>query len=175
MAGVGTFPSQMSSACLLDVIRNLLVISEQNSTVRPACCTLLGEACLNLLVELVEAYLHVVMALLTLRRIPSISTPPVSSVNPMMLFLCTHKWVCHAWAQHTVSSLLSFARGRAILTGSVKTLHVLVVADWEYVDIWLNDSKLMYPITSVLGDVLFDHSMSCNWISGWLWKWLLNL
>lgn len=75
-------PKSTFPACLLDVIRNLLVISEQNSTVGPACCTLWGEACLNLLGALVEAYLHIVMALLTLRRIPSISTPPVSSVNP---------------------------------------------------------------------------------------------
>lgn len=99
-------------------------------------------ACLNLPVGLVEAYLRTVMALLTLRRIPSISTPPVSSVNPMMLFFfSTHKWVCRAWAQHTISNLLSFACKRADSNWFGQDLHATVVADWEYAHIWLNDNK----------------------------------
>lgn len=164
------------SSLFIGLIWNLLVVSEQNSTVGPAYCTLSGEACLNLPVGSVEAHLHTIMALLTLRRIPSISTPPVSSLNPMMLLLGTHKWVCRAWAQHTVSSLLSCAYRRITLNGPVSTLHVPVVPDWEYFRAWLNYNKLLNLLSvSAPGAALFDHNMRCDWISCWLWKWLLHL
>lgn len=76
-------------------------------------------ACLSLPVGLAEAYLHSVMALLTLRRIPSVSAPPVSSVNPMMLF-CTHKRVSRALLQPRIWNLPSFAVKRVIQSGSAR-------------------------------------------------------
>lgn len=146
MADLWAFLSQMSSAntSSLSIGRNqesaCHFTAKFHRSSRPPHAFRWGTcaACLNLPVGLVEAYLRAVMALLTLRRIPSISTPPVSSVNPMMLFFfCTHKWVCRAWAQHSIIAnvimeyniCFPFLLKGAILIGSGKTLHATVVAD----------------------------------------------
>lgn len=71
---------------------NIVVVSEENITIRPptsgwGTCS----ACLSLpaTAGLVETHLYSAMALLTLHRLPSISTAPVSSVIHMLC--CTHK------------------------------------------------------------------------------------
>ena len=76
----------------------ICVISGTNTSIGPAPRHTFGwdtcRACLSLPAKagLVETYLHCAMALLTLHRLPSISTAPVSSDgHPLLALLCTNK------------------------------------------------------------------------------------
>lgn len=117
-------------------------------------------ACLSLPVGLAEAYLHSVMALVTLRRIPSVSAPPVSSVNPMMLF-CTHKWVSRASLQTRIWNLPSFAVKRVIQSGSTKkkTLcakHMLLIKN-QSTSGWMISNLFYFPFSSVLAPICLSY------------------
>lgn len=105
-------------ACLLDVIKPKYpcVISERKKKYQcsPRLRHTFGwgtcRACLSLptTAGLVETYLHCVMALLTLHRIPSIATAPVSSAMPTPCCPQTN------WACCIIISFFTFALQRVI-------------------------------------------------------------
>lgn len=116
-------------------------------------------ACLSLPGGLAEAYSHSVMALLTLRRIPSVSAPPVSSVNPMMLF-CTHKRVSRASLLPRIWNLPSFAVKRVIQSGlAKKKLCMKSICCWLRINLHLADDykTFFFPFSSALAPICLSY------------------